>query len=806
MASAENPLKQLERFGQAVWLDYIRRHLLTSPEFRRMLDEDGLKGMTSNPTIFEKAIAGSTDYDDQLKQLAPTKMSVDEIYEALSMQDIRAASDALRPLYDRSGAIHGYISYEVSPTLANDTDGTIAAARRYWGALARPNVMIKVPSTPAGLPAIEQLISEGLNVNVTLMFSMKHYDAVAEAYIRGLERRLKAGKSIEKIWSVASVFVSRVETLVDRKLEDKLKGAPNEAVAALMGTSAVANSRLIYQRYKEIFKGARFKDLLANSGRPQWPLWASTGTKNHAYSDVKYVEELAGPETVNTMPPATMDAFRDHGKPRASLEEGTDEARDLVKRLAAAGIDLIDVGEELQKEGVESFAKSFEDLSAVISGRRAAIVDGAVDKQVIAAADCEPQVKATFADLDKNEFPARLWKKDATLWSKQAAGQETIKKSLGWLTAPELMSERIKDLATFADEIRGAGFRDVVWLGMGGSSLSAQLFAAIFPSASGYPKLHVLDSTVPDTIRALERNIDPTRTLFVVASKTGETIETQSHLSTFFERVKAKSSNPAGSHFVAITDPGTKLAALGKENKYRRVFLNPPEMIGCYSAMSYFGLVPAALIGMDLPTLIDHAIRMTHSSASCVRVEENPGVSLGAALGTLEKAGRDKLTVMISPQISPLGPWVEQLIAESTGKDGKGLIPVYDEPLVAAKTYGKDRAFVYLRMSDGADTSQDSAFEAIKNAGVPTVQITMSAKIDVGEEFMRWEIAAATAAAVTGVDPFKQPGVQESKDNTSRILAEFARIKKLPELAPMAEKGKLALFAGNAAAAATTIG
>ena len=798
MASAENPLKQLEHFGQAVWLDYIRRHLLTSAEFRRILDEDGLKGMTSNPTIFEKAIAGSTDYDDQLKELAPSNKSIDEIYDALSMQDIRMAADAFRPLYDKSGGTHGYISYEVSPTLANDTDGTIAAARRYWDALARPNVLIKVPSTPAGLPAIEQLISEGRNVNVTLMFSMKHYDDVAEAYVRGLERRLQAGKSIDKIWSVASVFVSRVETLVDRKLEDKLKTAPNEALAALIGKSAVANSRLIYQRYKEIFKGVRFKDVLAKGGRPQWPLWASTGTKNHAYSDVKYVEELVGPDTVNTMPPATMDAVRDHGKPRASLEEDVSEARDIVKRLAAAGIDLIEVGEELQKEGVESFAQSFKDLSAVIKGRRAAIVDGAHDKQTIAATGYESQISDALKDLDKNEFPARLWKKDATLWSKESKEQEAIKNGLGFLTVPDTMVERVKELESFADEVRSAGFRDVVLLGMGGSSQSADLFAATFPSASGYPKLHVLDSTVPETIRGLERNIDITKTLFVVASKTGQTIETLSLCNTFFDRVKAKSSNPAGSHFVAITDPGTKLAALAKENRFRRVFLNPADIVGCYAVLSYFGLVPAALIGIDVATLVDRAIRMTNSSAGCVRVEENLGVSLGAVLGALKKAGRDKLTFVISPPISAFGLWVEQLIAESTGKNGIGIVPVCDEPLVDAKSYGKDRVFVYLKLSNGADAAQDRAFEAIKKAGIPTVEITVSDKIDLGEEFMRWEIASVTAAAVLGVDPFKQAGVQESKDNTSRILAEFARSKKLPAQTPIAQKDNLALFSGGA--------
>jgi transaldolase/glucose-6-phosphate isomerase len=427
---------------------------------------------------------------------------------------------------------------------------------------------------------------------------------------------------------------------------------------------------------------------------------------------------------------------------------------------------------------------------------------GRADKQVIGAGDYEPQLKATFADLHKNEFPVRLWKKDATLWSKDAAAQAAIKNSLGWLTAPEAMAERARELVSFADEVRSAGFRDVVVLGMGGSVLSAQLFAATFPGGQDYPKLHVLDSTVPDAIRALERNIDITRTLFVVASKTGETIETQSHMSAFLERVKAKSSNPAGANFVAITDPGTKLAAAAEEHRFRRTFLNPPDMIGCYSAISYFGLVPAALIGMDVAMLVDRAIRMTRISAGCVRVEENPGISLGAALGALEKAGRDKLTFIISPQISMFGPWVEQLIAESTGKDGKGIVPIFDEPLADVKSYGKDRVFAYLRLTSAADAAQDAAFEAIKNAGLPTVLITVSEKIDLGEELVRWEIAAATAAAVTGVDPFKQPGVEESKENTRRILASFARSKKLPTQKSIAEKGKLAMFAGGASATA----
>jgi transaldolase len=367
-------VRQLESFGQSVWLDYIRRDLLSSAEFRRMIDEDGLDGMTSNPTIFEKAIDGSNAYDEQLKQLARAGKSVEEIYEALTTDDIKLAADKLRPIYDRSEGRTGYVSYEVSPLLANDTDGTIAAARRCASMINRPNLMIKVPSTPAGIPAIEQLISEGRCINVTLMFSLKHYEDVANAYIRGLERRIKAGGALDRIASVASVFVSRVDTLVDKLLEAKLKANPDEANAALRGTAAVANAKLIYQRFVELFHSDRFKALAAKGAHVQRPLWASTGTQDPKYSDVKYVQELIGRDTVNTMPPATMDAFRDHGKPRLSVTEGVEQAREIRTRLAALGIDLDEVGETLQKEGVESFSKSYEELLAAIKKRRDAIV------------------------------------------------------------------------------------------------------------------------------------------------------------------------------------------------------------------------------------------------------------------------------------------------------------------------------------------------------------------------------------------------------------------------------------------------
>lgn len=798
MSTNENPLRQLEKFGQSLWLDYIRRKLLFSDDFRRLLEEDGLKGMTSNPTIFEKAIGGSDDYDEQFNPLAHSGADVDQLYEALTTEDIKTAADKIRPVYDRTEGRDGFISYEVSPRLANDTEGTIKAAHRYIEMINRPNLMIKVPSTPAGIPAIEQLISEGHNINITLMFSMKHYIAVAEAYLRGLERRVKAGQPIDRVASVASVFVSRVETLVDKRLDEKLKAHADEAIAALRGTAAVAATRLIYQKFKEIFGSDRFKALAAKGARVQRPLWASTGTKNPAYSDIKYVQELIGPDTVNTMPPATMDAFRDHGKPRETIAEDLAGARETVKRLAGAGIELDAIGDELQNEGVDLFAKSFDDLLAVIRGRLVAITDGSRDHQTIIAPGYDSAIKKTSAKLDKEEFSARLWRKDPALWKSDPEHQKIIRNALGWLDVPELMSGKAAELHDFAEEVRKAGIHDVVLLGMGGSSLCPEVFAQTFHNESGYPRLHVLDSTIPAQISAIENRIDLVNTLFVVSSKSGGTVETLSHCAYFFAKVKERRDITAGRNFIAITDPGTNLEKLATEHHFRRTFLNPHDIGGRYSALSYFGLVPAALIGMDVKGLLERAIRMQHSAGSAIHSQANPAVGLGAVLGALQKAGQDKVTFIVSPPIATFGLWVEQLIAESTGKESTGLIPICDEPVGAPQDYGNDRVFVYLRLDDEADPSQDAAVEALEKSGAPIVRIAVAEPLDLGDEFMRWEIATATAGAVLGIDAFDQPNVQESKDNTGRLLKEFERSHTLPAEKPSAEHGALAIYCPQA--------
>ncbi|MDH3214941.1 MAG: transaldolase, partial [Candidatus Krumholzibacteria bacterium] len=359
-----NSLRQLQSRGQSIWLDFIRRSLITSGELDRLIDEDGLSGMTSNPTIFDKAISDTTDYDESLRKILDEhpQIKTKDLYEALAIEDIQMAADALKPVFDRSGGVDGYVSLEVSPKLANDTDGTIAEAKRLCAAVDRRNLLIKVPGTQAGVPAFETLIAEGVNVNVTLMFSLRHYEDVAQAYIRGLKRCQQPQKAA----SVASFFVSRVDSYVDKALEQQ---GSKEALS-LRGKIAVANAKIAYQRFEEIFHGEAFQELATRGARVQRPLWASTSTKNPEYRDVLYVEDLIGPETVNTLPPATLEAFRDHGKTAQTLTAGVDQARAQIGHLKNLGIDLQAITEQLQIDGVAAFARSFDDLLDSLKKKR----------------------------------------------------------------------------------------------------------------------------------------------------------------------------------------------------------------------------------------------------------------------------------------------------------------------------------------------------------------------------------------------------------------------------------------------------
>lgn len=761
-----NPLKVLQQQGQSVWLDYIRRTLMTSGELARLVEEDGLRGVTSNPAIFEKALAGSDDYDEALGSMLFDDGHPDPeaLYEALAIEDIRMACDIMRPVHEETMGADGFVSLEVSPRLAHHTAATVREARRLWRAMDRPNLMVKVPATEEGIPAIETLIAECINVNVTLMFSLSHYEAVAQAYLSGLERSSDPGR----VASVASFFVSRVDTAVDRAL-DQL-GTPE--AKALQGSIAVANAKRAYQRFREIFQGESFAALRHRGARPQRVLWASTGTKNPAYSDVLYVEELIGADTVNTMPPATLNAFRDHGHPRPSLEQEVDEAEASLAKLAELGVDLEAITEQLQRDGVAAFAGSFEKLVTALEEKRKTLLAAQVDRQRLSLGTYQEAVDTRVKQFQDAHVCRRLWEKDPTIWSATPAPELTDR--LGWLALPEAMHEQLDEVQRFAGDVREDGLQHVVLLGMGGSSLAPEVFASTFGRASGCPELIVLDSTHPAAVRAVEGRIDPSETLFVVSSKSGTTLETLSLFRTFWGREDREAADP-GRRFVAITDPGTPLEQLAHDRGFRKVFQAPKDVGGRYSALSVFGLVPAALTGIDIHRLLDRAWSMAEAGAFCVAEVSSPGLILGSALGELAQAGRDKVTFFTSSALASFPAWLEQLIAESTGKDGKGVLPVEAETAASPDIYGRDRVFVLFTLEGDDDANLESRLTALGAAGHPVVRTRLDQKADLAQEMFRWEVAVAVAGAVLGIHPFNQPDVQLAKDLARQAMAAGAQ-------------------------------
>jgi transaldolase / glucose-6-phosphate isomerase len=740
--------------GVSVWLDQIRRSMVEGGELARMVAVESLRGVTSNPAIFEKAILGSDDYDDDLKTLAQENLDSVAIYEYIAIRDVQLAADVLAGVHRDSGGRDGFVSLEVSPDLAHDTEGTLEQVRSFWRRVDRVNVMIKIPGTPEGVPAIEQALYEGINVNVTLLFAVTAYEQVAEAYIRALERR-HAERLELSVNSVASFFVSRVDTNVDRRLEQLGR-------SDLAGTAALANARAAYARFKEIFAGERWDALVAAGGAVQRPLWASTGTKNPHYPDTMYVDGLIAPHTVNTMPLATLLAVADHGTvPGPTAEQ--DPTADLAA-LAQAGIDMNQVTDELLIDGVAQFEEAMSRLLAGIEERRAAVVTGRPSRiNARLPVLLQPPVAERVRQAVSESVAQRVWRRDASLWG--GTGMPEIEDRLGWLTASEPMLEHAGDLHAFAAQCRTDGFTDAVLLGMGGSSLGPEVIRRSFGDIPDGLQLTVLDSTHPDAVLGVRDAIELDKTLFIVSSKSGSTIETLSQYHYF----KAL-ADP--SQFVVVTDPGSPLERLASDNGLRRCFLNPPDIGGRYSVLSYFGLVPAALMGVNIEALLHRCQVAEQMCAHYDSSESNSGLWFGAVIGELARRGRDKLTFLISPPIESFGLWAEQLVAESTGKHGRGIVPIVDEPLGdMADVYGDDRVFVYRRNLEHPEERLDAAIEQISAAGHPTVTLPAHGPADLGRIFFLSEFAVAVAGWVLEINPFDQPNVQEAKDNTARVLA-----------------------------------
>ncbi len=793
-----NPLVQLREFGQSPWYDYIRRGLITSGELKGLIDRDGLMGMTSNPAIFEKAIAGSTDYDEALKQIASEVTSVKQIYERVAIQDIQDAADVLRSVYESSKSRDGYVSFEVSPHLAFDTQASIDEAVRLWKAVERPNVMIKVPGTKEGLPAIEELLSQGININVTLLFSVTRYEQVAWSYIHGLKRLADKGGDLSRMASVASFFVSRIDSLIDKKLEAKLKNESHPDTRAvlegLLGKVAVANAKLAYKKFQEVFASSDFQSLKKHGARVQRVLWASTGTKNPKYPDTLYVDQLIGADTVNTMPEATFAAFRDHGTVKNTILDGLDEAKATMQQLDEVGISMEEVTATLLTDGARLFVEPFDQLMGVISRKRVEVLEEKLDRVIYSLGASQEKVNVTLREFQETNFVRRLWAKDPTIWHHDPAHHQIIRNALGWLRITDEQLPQITRLQAVAQDIKEAGFQHVLLLGMGGSSMCPEVLRMTYGVIPGYPELHVLDSTVPSQVRAFEQQVDLSKTLCVVASKSGSTTEPLVFQKYFFARMQQVVGDKAGDHFMAITDPGSLLEQVAKTLQFRHILPGVPEIGGRYSALSNFGIVPAALMGVNIAHFLHRAERMRHSCDAFVPPQENPGVILGTVLGLLAKAGRDKLTFVTSPALWNLGAWLEQLLAESTGKEGKGIIPIDGELLGAPEGYGQDRVFAYIRYEQGIDAVQETKITALEKAGHPIVRIDVADLINLGEEFFLWEMATAVAGAILGINAFDQPNVQESKDYTKAYLEKFKETGSLPESSSILADGTIRVF------------
>ncbi len=797
-----NPIPKLTSLGQSLWYDNIQRKILENGEFKAMIERGDIRGVTSNPTIFNNAIAKTNDYDSALTPLAWAGWDAEKIFWQLAIEDIKAACDAFAPLYEESNGGDGYVSIEVSPNIAHDTNATAAQAQQLWARVARKNLMVKIPATKAGIPAIRQAIAAGVNINVTLIFSLARYAEVMDAYLSGLEDRLAGspspygrgarGEGIDHIASVASFFVSRVDSKIDPQLPE---------ASPLKGKAAIANAKLAYDEYHKTFAGARWEKLKYKGARVQRPLWASTGTKNPAYPDTLYIDNLIGPETVNTVPPATLDAFKDHGVASMTLVRGLDESKQVIEQVESLGISMDAVTQQLEDEGVKAFEDAFAQLLKTIDERR--------KNAASSLGPLADSVSQRLSQLEADSAPARLWKHDPSLWvpAKDKAGQHEVTIRLGWLDSTDKARKKLKEYQDFANEVRKAGMDCALVIGMGGSSLTAEVFSLLFdnrPQTTDHEsstvnrpsslKVGILDSTDPAEVADAAKNYPPEKTLYIVASKSGGTAEVMANFNYFW-----KLSKKDGSHFAATTDPNTSLEALARKNKFRKIFLADEFVGGRYSALTDFGLVPAALLGVDLNHLLDRADWMRSQCGEHVPAARNPGMALGAVLGESALGGRDKLTVVADAPLSPFANWIEQIIAESSGKNGKGILPVPLEPIGDVKEYGADRIFVYLRQTG----EHDDAVTKLRNAGHPVIQFPLSTFYDVGAEIFRWEIATVTACSILGVNAFDQPNVESSKKITKAKIAEYQKKGKLKEGKPAWKKDGVSVYSPTAVTGAS---
>ncbi len=758
----------LYKHGQSIWFDNIDRSMLKNGWFADQVNQKTFVGVTSNPSIFQNAISHGGSYTLDIQTMAWSGLGTKEIYENLVIADIQSAADLMQPIYTETNGKDGYVSLEVNPLLADETDATISEAKRLWKTVGRDNLMIKIPATIAGISAIKTVISEGINVNVTLIFSTERYMEVIDAYFAGLEDRLSKHFPIDGIRSVASFFISRMDVMVE-DLVGQMKLSKEDRVDLenkVLGKIGIYNAFNAYAAFEESIQSARFQKIAEAGGNIQRPLWASTGTKNEVYSDVLYVDQMILPDTVNTVPPKTLEVWLDHGSIEVITKKSfTEDFQQSVKVLTELEIDLDVIFEDLEKEGVQKFASSQESLFATIENER--------QRFITQLGMPMGRISQRLAEIEENQFVERFYQPDVSLFTTQTDEEQEVLNRLGWINAPDNSRSVVEDGENLLANLLDEGFSHAVVLGMGGSSLAPEVFSQVFMDQTGIKKqglsVSILDSTDPEQIIEKLNSIPLRKTLFIASSKSGTTVEMKSLVAYFMDQLIKDGEKDPGKQFICITDPKTTLENFAVEHNFRRVFNADDTVGGRYSALIAFGIIPAILAGIDGYALLDSAASMRDKCGSDIAIRQNPAFVLAAILFEAYSMGHDKLTIIADERFQSFGSWLEQLIAESSGKNEKGLVPVDQEPMVDDSQYSSDRLFYYLRF----DGKYDSFMTSLQNLGFTVLTSSLLNEYDIAGEMYKWEVAVAGLCCMIGVNPFNQPNVQASKAMATKLIEEF---------------------------------
>lgn len=770
-------LTDLHQLGQSTWLNYLRNSFIRSGELAEQVS-DGIQGVTANALVYERAIAGSSDYDAGIRQAMNEGKPARQIHHLLMADDIQRAADVLHPVFEKSEHYDGFVSYEVDPAIFSGVTTAVAEIRHVSHLIDRYNVMVEVPATDVGIETIRALIADGVSINATHLFSPDTFERVARAYAEGLAEYIRS----HSVWrttptAVASFSLSPIDAAVDALLRAAGR-------ADLTGRTAIAQAKVLYARYRDMLTSADWANLADKGARPLRPKWTRVTPRDFLYRPDHYVNQLVGPGTVMTFSPLTLNTFRQQAQVAETLTTGLDDARAHLAELAGLGIDLDAIAAELLQDHLAASERRFGALVEAVIDKRTEM-----DKEWRAYAmrlgAAEGAIERGLQDLCRQQIVCRIWAHDHTVWKPKPT---EITNRLGWLHVMDAMAEQVGRLSTFARQVMDDGYTQAMLLGMGGSSLAPELFQKTFgrasrPANAPIPSLDLLvvDTTDADGIRAAEAAVDLTKTLFIVSTKSGGTVETLSAFKYFYNRLLTQvGADRVGEHFIGITDPGSKIVAMAERYHFRDLFLNDPDIGGRYSALSYFGLVPAILVGADVVELLERA-SITAANASvchCEAIGDNLAARVGTTMGVLARSGRDKITFITSTPLASFGDWVEQLIAESLGKEGKGILPVVGEPLAPVVTYQPDRLFVHLRLE--GDKQHDDFVNRLAAAGHPTMTLRLKDRYDIGGQFFLWEMATAIAGHFMGINPFDQPNVEEAKAKARAIVAAYSDKGALP--------------------------